>query len=209
MGTLRPGVRLLAGPAPVVAPRLLGSLVRTAGPAPVVVRVTEVEAYAGVGEDPASHAHRGVTPRCASMAGSPGLLYAYLSHGVHVCLNVVTGPAGVAGAVLLRAGEVVEGLPQARVRRPGVGDDQLARGPGCLGRVLGAERGWDGADLLAPAGSTPLTLQLPRGRSAPHAAGPRTGVRGAPDRAWRFWLPGERSVSTHRRARTAVPEEQP
>jgi DNA-3-methyladenine glycosylase len=32
------------------------------------------------------------------------------------------------------------------------------------------------------------------------STGPRVGLRGAPDRPWRFWLAGERTVSVYRPA---------
>jgi DNA-3-methyladenine glycosylase len=105
----------LAGRDVVAAARaLLGCRVTAGG---VTVRLTEVEAYAGSGGDPASHAYRGRTPRNAVMFGPPGLLYVYFTYGMHWCMNVVTGPPGEAAAVLLRSGAVVDGLDTARARR--------------------------------------------------------------------------------------------
>ena len=123
-----------ARPALDVAPDLLGCLVRHRSTDGVVtVRLTEVEAYAGAGEDPASHAHRGSTPRSAVMFGPPAHLYVYFSYGMHWCANIVCGLKGIASAVLLRGAAVVEGLELAQARRPqarGVAD--LARGPAKL-----------------------------------------------------------------------------
>ena len=89
-----------------VAPDLLGCTVEHAG---VTVRITETEAYAGR-DDPGSHAFRGETPRTRVMFGPAGFLYVYFTYGMHFCANVVCGPEGRASAVLLRAGEVVQGV---------------------------------------------------------------------------------------------------
>ena len=127
-----------------VAPGLVGCVLTVRG---VAVRIVEVEAYEGA-DDPASHAWRGPTARNAVMFGPAGHVYVYTMHG-HACMNLVCGPAGVASAVLLRAGEVVAGLEEARSRRPGVRDAWLARGPGNLCRALGVTRADDGAELGA------------------------------------------------------------
>ena len=110
---LRPAAREdLRALAVDVAPRLLGGvLVTDVAEERVVVRITEVEAYLGLGTgdvpDPGSHARMGPTARNATMWGEPGHLYVYLSHGIHSCVNVVAAPAGGAGGILLRAGEIV------------------------------------------------------------------------------------------------------
>lgn len=175
-----------------MAPTLLGSVVRNG---PVAVRLTEVEAYAGA-DDPAAHAAAGLRPRTLALFGEPGTLYCYLSHGVHFCGNVVCGTPGGGSAVLLRAGEVVAGHALARERRPGIPDARLARGPGCLGRVLG----WTLADSGALFGVD--ELQLLEGSVDPSSvrAGPRVGVSVAYRRPWRFWVSGEPSVSAYRRS---------
>ena len=51
----------------------------------------------------------------------------------------------------------------------------------------------------------PVRLAL-RPSEGPVLAGPRTGLRLAPDRPWRFWLADEPTVSTHRRHPGAVAE---
>jgi DNA-3-methyladenine glycosylase len=183
---------LLSAPVLEVAPRLLGATLRHGE---VAVRLTEVEAYDGA-NDAGSHAYRGRTPRTAVMFGPPGFLYCYFTYGMHVCCNVVTGADGTASAVLLRAGEVTEGLELARARRPGASDRDLARGPARLCKALGIELADNGADLVAG----PVTL-APAPDPAPEVSvGPRVGLRGDPDRPWRFWLPGEPTVSAYRPA---------
>ena len=182
---------LLAGPVLDVAPRLLGAVLRHDE---VAVRITEVEAYDGP-NDPGSHAYRGRTDRNAVMFGPPGFLYVYFTYGMHHCCNVVTGEAGTASAVLLRAGEVVDGIQRARERRPRSTDRDLARGPARLCRALALTRDQDGAQLTAG----PVTL-VPGAPATGYETGPRVGLRGAPERPWRFWLPGERTVSDYRPA---------
>jgi len=177
-----------------MAPLLLGSILTRNG---VSVRITEVEAYLGH-DDPGSHAFRGMTKRTATMFGPPGRVYSYFSYGMHVCVNVVCSPEGEASAVLLRGGEVVAGLAEARSRRPAAKEDRdLARGPARLTKALGIALSDDGADLNA----APFDLELPR-QAAPFCTGPRTGVSGAGgggEYPWRFWIPGEASVSPYRR----------
>jgi DNA-3-methyladenine glycosylase len=182
---------LLAGPVLDVAPRLLGAILRHGD---VALRLTEVEAYDGA-NDAGSHAYRGRTPRNAVMFGPPGFLYCYFTYGMHVCCNVVTGEEGSASAVLLRAGEVTDGLDLARSRRPGASDRDLARGPARLCKALGIELTDNGNDLV----TGPITLELEEATSAA-LTGPRVGLRGDPDRPWRFWLPGEPTVSAYRPA---------
>ncbi len=79
------------------------------------------------------------------MFGSPGTLYVYLSYGVHVCANVVTGSPGYPAAVLIRALEPVDGLDAMAGRRGRDGD--LCSGPGRLCQALGVRLEHDGASL--------------------------------------------------------------
>ncbi|GAB6897981.1 DNA-3-methyladenine glycosylase [Kineosporia succinea] len=176
----------------VVAPALLGAILRNG---PVDVRLTEVEAYLGQGEDPASHTHRGKTPRNAVMWGPPGHLYVYFTYGMHYCANLVCRPEGVSGGVLLRAGEVVAGLDEARSRRPASRRDvDLARGPARLASALGLGREDDGRDVCANGSVTVLP------GTAPGAvlSGPRVGVTLGADSPWRYWIEGDPTVSAYR-----------
>ncbi|PPG30693.1 DNA-3-methyladenine glycosylase [Pseudoclavibacter sp. RFBB5] len=194
---------LREGPLPA-ADALLGAVLsRTSPEGTVSIRLTEVEAYAG-SDDPGSHGFRGRTARNSTMFGPAGHLYAYRIYGIHTCLNVVAGEAGISSAVLLRAGEVVDGVELARARRSEgrrsaapLREHELARGPGNLVTALGAMIGDDGARFDAD----PFALEPP----APNARravvrGLRVGV-GAPGGAhpfdWRLWLDGEASVSRY------------
>lgn len=111
-------------------------------------RIVEVEAYLGAGQDPASHAHGGPTPRAAVMFGPAAVAYVYLIYGMHHCFNVVTGPCGEGGAVLIRALEPLVGREHMRARRPRCRRDrELCAGPGRLCTALGLDRRWDGQAL--------------------------------------------------------------
>jgi len=188
----------LAGPVLDVAPTLLGATLRCGD---VAVRITEVEAYAGA-DDPGSHSFRGRTPRNATMFGPAGRLYVYFTYGMHHCTNVLCGPVGEPSAVLLRAGEVIKGTETARERRPRSTDRDLARGPARLCRALAIDLCDDGNDLAH--GRVQLQLGEPPDADLV-SSGPRVGLRGAPDYPWRFWLTGERSVSTYRPAAPRAP----
>ncbi|SDZ25472.1 DNA-3-methyladenine glycosylase [Geodermatophilus africanus] len=187
----------LLGPPEAVAPTLLGCWLVTDRPAGrVALRLTEVEAYAGNGTDPAAHSHRGPTPRVAVMFGPPGRLYVYFSYGVHWCANVVVGAEGQGSAVLLRAGDVVVGEELAAARRPTARTARdLARGPARLTQALAIGPDDKDADLLDP--SSPVRLH----RGDPPAqvsAGPRVGISLATELPWRFWESGAASVSPFR-----------
>jgi DNA-3-methyladenine glycosylase len=193
-----------------VAPELLGCHISHAG---VTVRLTEVEAYDG-SNDPGSHAFRGPTPRTRVMFGEPACLYVYFTYGMHWCANLVCGSVGVASAVLMRAGEVVEGLELARARRPRSSDRDLARGPARLAMALALGRDQNGMDTCAT-DSLFVVRVGERDRSSRSAVarvrtGPRVGVsgRGGDEAAypWRFWLQGEATVSAYRAGTTRRPK---
>jgi DNA-3-methyladenine glycosylase len=179
------------------ARRLIGAVLTGRG---VDALIVEVEAYGGPADGPwpdaAAHSFRGRGGRNAIMFGAPGTLYAYRSHGLHVCANVVCDDDGVAAAVLLRAAVVRAGSGVAHGRRGPVASEALARGPGNLCSALGITMDDNGIDLFD--GRSPVGLVL----GAPRAvlSGPRVGVSKAADRPWRFWLPQSPEVSSYRRS---------
>jgi DNA-3-methyladenine glycosylase len=119
--------------------------------------IVETEAYLGPA-DRASHARFGPTARTAVMFGAGGVAYVYLCYGVHEMFNLVSGPDGDPGAVLIRAIAPGHGLPD---------DDAVGRGPGKLTRALGLHRGLTGRALddelfVARRAATPAIVRGPR-----------------------------------------------
>lgn len=211
-------------PALQVAPALLGAKLTVDSPeGAVTLRITEVEAYHGVGApgpyDPGSHARKARTERNGSMFGPPGHAYVYFSYGMHHAINMVCSPEGVASGVLIRAGEIVAGARLAEARRhrkrrgthdpdpdaPAISARMLARGPGNVAAALGLTRAThDGLDLFAP--PFQLTPRAPGFEAARIANGPRVGVAGeagGPAFPWRFWIAQDPTVSAFRPGRGA------
>ena len=184
-----------ARPAPELARRLLGChLVSRLDGGPLALRLVEVEAYLGEGEDPASHAHRGRTRRNAQMFETPGRLYVYFTYGMHHCLNVVCEERGRAGAVLLRAAEPLMGL-ELMERRRGRGGRELCNGPAKLAQALGLDLTADGMDLASgPVGIWPGKSLVRVERST------RIGIRRGRDLPLRFFDPDSPFVSRTRPA---------
>jgi len=155
-------------------------------------RIVETEAYAG-DDDPASHAYRGPTPRNAVMFGPPGVVYVYFIYGVHHCLNIVTGPEGTPGAVLIRAVEPLDGLEAMKRRRDRDRDRGLTNGPGKLCEAFGVDRRLNGLDL-GPGIGPALWITQPPDRPRVTATS-RIGLSRAVDRLWRFIDPDSRHLS--------------
>ena len=124
-------------PADIVAPQLLGTALSHGD---VTIRITEVEAYLGA-TDPAAHTYRGMTKQNRAMFGPPGRLYVYRSYGIHLACNIVCAPEGDGQGCLLRAGEVIHGVPRALDRRGLRPLYRLAQGPGNSGPPWGADLG--------------------------------------------------------------------
>jgi DNA-3-methyladenine glycosylase len=178
-----------ARPATAVAPELLGMVLVRTFPRGlrVAAKIVETEAYDQ--DDPASHSFRGQTPRNSAMFGPPGHLYVYFTYGMHHCMNVVTRPLGVGSAVLLRAGEPLDGI-QEMIRRRGRADP-LCSGPARWCQAFGIDRSFDGMDLLQEG---PVSLEVG------HDPGPiqvttRVGVSQGDDLRRRFFVAANPWVS--------------
>ena len=165
-----------------VAPKLLGMLIEKGGSGLII---TEVEAYGG-SDDEASHAFRGRTRRNTSMFEDGGTLYVYLSYGIHRCINIVTGESGVGQAVLVRSGIFV-----TRSNEPSATEchGEVVRGPGRVGRRIGAQLGDDGVDLLkAPSWRLLDTRPLVSIQDTLIARSTRVGISKGREAQWRFEL---------------------
>jgi DNA-3-methyladenine glycosylase len=182
-----------------VARELIGCVLVHAHPeGHVSVRLVETEAYRGE-HDPGSHGYRGETPRNRVMFGPAGRLYVYFTYGMHWCANVVCGRAGACAAVLLRAGEPIEGIEAMRARRPAVRKDRLlAAGPARLTQALGIARDQNGASLLRGSSlwiyEDAVTSEY---RAAEIAQTVRVGLTEGlgDDLPWRFVVPGHPHAS--------------
>jgi DNA-3-methyladenine glycosylase len=186
-----------------IAKELLGKLlvtnfngIRTSG------RITETEAYKAP-EDKACHAYLNRnTHRTKTMFMAGGVAYIYLCYGIHHLFNIVTGPEGVAHAVLIRAIEPVEGIPIMQNRRGAMAvKPQLTAGPGVMSRALGLHKQYDALSLHAD-DSLFWIEDAPLLPSSKVVATPRIGIDYAEeciDWPWRFYERDNRWVSKHRK----------
>jgi DNA-3-methyladenine glycosylase len=157
----------------------------------LVARIVETEAYQE--DDPASHSFRGLTERTKVMFGPPGHLYVYFIYGMHYCMNVVTGRDGEGSAVLVRAAEPLEGMPEMIRRRRLQTPRLLCSGPARLCEALGIGREHNGTDLVGGRDLRLLAGHPIEGAEA--VAAPRIGVIAAHDKPWRFLVRGNPHVS--------------
>jgi DNA-3-methyladenine glycosylase len=176
----------------VVAPDLLNKVLVCG---PCAGRIVEVEAYAG-GEDQGSHAFRGETARNATMFGPGGHLYVYFTYGMHWCANAVTGPVGLAHAVLLRALAPLEGLEVMRERRPAARNDRdLCSGPARLCQALGIAKPCDGVDLTRRTPDQPWLADDGTAPPSEPGVSQRIGLSRGAEHPWRWFVPGDPNVS--------------
>lgn len=173
----KPSREFFARPTVEVAPDLLGMILcrRLSDGSIAKAEIVEVEAYTA--DDPACHAWRGKTKRCEVMFGPPGYSYVYFIYGMYNCLNVVTEPDGIAGAILIRAIDTAGG-----------------NGPGKLCKTWEINREHNGIDLLDRSG----VLYLEPGRkldAADIGISIRVGISVAQENLWRFFIKGHSQVS--------------
>lgn len=167
----------------IVAIELLGHyLVHRSLGVERVGKIVEVEAYLGQ-HDLASHTSKGLTKRTATMFGPPGYAYVYLIYGMYHCCNVVTEPAGIGAAVLIRAIEPIANITGR------------TQGPGLLCKAMAIDKQLNGSDLL----SENLFITNTQYEQPMHIVkAPRIGVHYAKEWAHkllRFYIKGNAFVS--------------
>ena len=156
--------------------------------------IVETEAYLPMG-DPASHSFAGQKRRNVAMFQAPGTLYVYAIHAKY-CLNVVTEPAGVGAAVLIRALQPWEGLATMQQHRSTEKLRELCTGPARLCQALAITTAHDQTDLLT---SDSIWIE-----TAPQAvancrwhttSSPRIGISSAQELLYRYFIDGHDCVS--------------
>jgi len=176
-----------------VAEELLGKqLVRYTNNTRLVGKIVEVEAYRG-GDDPGSHAYRGMTPRNRLMFGKGGFAYVYFTYGMHYCFNVVTERENVPGAVLVRALEPLSGIETMRKNRGNKNVLNLTSGPAKLTEAMSITKKQNGLDLT---GSKELFICEPEVKENFEVVSTkRIGIKVGVDKPWRFYIKNDSFVS--------------
>ena len=190
-----------------VGRELLGKLlIRKAARGKLLVgRIVEVEAYLGA-KDPASHSFKGPTARNEIMFGPPGFAYVYFIYGTHYCLNVSCQPPGIAGAVLFRAVQPLEGMEDMAIARHlKMGFDRtrardlrlLTSGPGRMAEAFGVTRQRDNGKDFTSEKSDLIIAEPPESdyRLPRILATKRIGITKAADKRLRYVLAGNEFVS--------------
>lgn len=141
--------------------------------------IVETEAYKQ--DDPACHAYRGKTPRAATLFKQAGLCYVYLIYGMYHCVNIVTEPENIAGAVLIRALEPISSIHNTN-------------GPGKLCREMQITRELNEIDIT----DTKSPLWVTKGLTISDndiVTTTRIGIKQAKDYPWRFYIKDNKHIS--------------
>jgi len=174
------------------------------------VRITEVEAYAGI-NDRGSHVYGGRrTPRTEVFYHEGGVAYVYLCYGIHHMFNIVTGEKNDPKAILIRAGEPISGMEQMLERRGmAVVEKRLTTGPGSVAKAMGILPEHNGLPLD---GSKMALFQSEIAKPVNIRTTPRIGIDYAGEDAllpYRFidanskWLSGSKQLNRGPHPRTS------
>ncbi|XZM27140.1 DNA-3-methyladenine glycosylase [Clostridium perfringens] len=141
-----------------VAKELLGKvLVRKINGVTLKGKIVETEAYIGA-IDKASHAYGGKrTNRTETLYADPGTVYVYIIYGMYHCLNLISEEKDVAGGVLIRGIEPLEGIEEMSKLRYKKSYEELSsyekknfsNGPSKLCMALGIDKGENGINTIS------------------------------------------------------------
>lgn len=141
-----------------VAKELLGKvLVRKINGVILKGKIVETEAYIGA-IDKASHAYGGKrTNRTETLYADPGTVYVYIIYGMYHCLNLISEEKDVAGGVLIRGIEPLEGIEEMSKLRYKKNYKELSsyekknfsNGPSKLCMALGIDKGENGINTIS------------------------------------------------------------
>lgn len=180
-----------------LARQLLGNYIVHEHPSGLIIgRIVETEAYMGP-DDRAAHSFGNRrTKRTEIMFGEPGLIYSYQMH-THTLINVVSAPADIPNAILIRAVEPVEGLELMKEFRNDLPMKQWTNGPGKLTKAMGITMEHYGSHW------TEKPLYIAEGEPVTAVStGPRIGIENSGEAVhypYRFWETDNPFVSKTRR----------
>lgn len=158
----------------------------------------ETEAYGP--DDPACHGYRRRTPRTQVMYGPAGFAYVYLIYGMYHCFNVVTDQVDVVSAVLVRALQMVDPLPDWVPAKKRQQPHRVAAGPGKLCQVMKIDRQLSDRPLLPSQAlwlesrSPSLQTQFDR-EDLTLVQTTRIGISQGQDIPWRWYLKDNPAIS--------------
>jgi len=178
-----------------VARQLLGQMLTRRLPGGAIVSGVIVETEAYPHGDPALYAYQSPTPRTRPIFGQAGHVYLYATYRIHLMLNIVCGPVGIAASVLIRALEPVEGLDTMQMARANAADTrQLTNGPGKLSAALGLTvAGFSGMDVTNP--DSPLQITACHSMPFETIVTTRIGLSRGAGLPYRFYIAGNAFVS--------------
>ncbi len=182
-------------PTEFVAQRLLGKALLRRVHKKLIVGgiIVETEAYLRQ-DDPACHAHRGITPRNRVMFEPGGTLYVYSIHAKY-CMNVVAEEAGAGCAVLIRAIQPVWGIDDMQRSCGRLELHKLTNGPAKLCQAMGVTKAQNGIDLVQPESIWIAELDNPGCHAPSIGVSPRIGISQATELPLRFFIDRNRFVS--------------
>ena len=161
-------------------------------------RIVETEAY--MADDPACHAYQRKKGRAAMLYAEPGTAYVYKIYGMYNCLNAVTEPLDIAGAVLIRALEPCANLIEQAILHPKhLAAELRTNGPGRLARALDITKDDCNGKMLT---DLEHGLFLSEGLRSPEAQIVKTtriGITKGVDLPWRYYELGNPWVSVRNR----------